>query len=78
MENIKGKLFLVLFITTSTILALGIWNNYRPQIVYASCADIAEKTTNLIKKKDLVVNEDKTFDDALNDCLMDAGYYNNK
>ena len=79
MDNIKGKIFLIVFLVTSTILAMGIWNNYRPQIVYASCADIAEKTTNIIKRKDVLeINEERTFDIALNDCLQDAGYYKNK
>lgn len=58
---------------------MGIWNNYRPQVIYASCSDIAEKTSNLIQKKDIVkVDEEKTFDVALNDCLSGAGYFKEK
>ncbi len=76
MDKYKGKLYLLVFLISSTVLAFGIWNNYRPQIIYASCSDIAEKTANLIQKKDIVkIDEEKTFDVALNDCLTDAGYY---
>jgi hypothetical protein len=76
MEKYKGKLYLTIFILTSLILAIGAWKNYRPQVVYASCADIAEKTANLVQKKDIVkIDEEKTFDVALNDCLTDAGYF---
>jgi len=79
MEKYKGKIFLLIFLVTSVILALGVWNNYRPQVVYASCADIAEKTTNLvIKKEAFEIDEDNTFDQALNNCLMDSGYFEGK
>ena len=76
MENIKGKIYLTVFITVSLILGLGVWNNYRPQIIYASCADIAEKTSNIIQNKEIVmVNEESAFDQNLNDCLSGAGYF---
>ena len=79
MENVKGKLYLVLFLSTAIFLGIGVWKNYRPQVIYASCADIAEKTTNLVQRKEILkIDEDKTFDAALNDCLSDAGYYENK
>ena len=66
----------MVFVFSALILGMGIWNNYRPQIVYASCADIAEKTTNLIQKKDIYkIDSEKTFDEALVDCLSDSGYY---
>jgi hypothetical protein len=79
MKNIKGKIFMLVFIFTALILGLGIWNNYRPQVIYASCSDIAEKTTDIIKRKDVLpINEQKTYDVELNNCLMDAGYFQNK
>lgn len=79
MERYKGKIYLAVFVLTAIILAFGIWTNYRPQIIYASCADIAEKTANLTQKKDILkIDEEKTFDVALNDCLSDAGYYESK
>ncbi|KKQ47110.1 MAG: hypothetical protein US95_C0004G0012 [Candidatus Woesebacteria bacterium GW2011_GWB1_38_5] len=76
MEKYKGKLYLIVFVSSALFLGVGIWNNYRPQIVYASCADIAEKTTNLIQKKDIYkIDTEKTFDEALVDCLSESGYY---
>lgn len=76
MDNIKGKIYLIVFVLAAFILGMGVWNNYRPQIIYASCADIAEKTTNIAQRKDIMkVDEDKTFDVALNECLSESGYY---
>lgn len=75
-ERYKGKLYLTVFIFSALVLGMGVWKNYRPQIVYASCADIAQKTTNLVQKKDIVeIDTEKTFDDALYDCLSNSGYY---
>jgi disulfide bond formation protein DsbB len=79
MGNIKGKLFMLVFIFTSLILGMGVWNNYRPQVIYASCTDIAQKTTDVIVRKEIEnINEQHTFDVELNNCLSDAGYFNNK
>lgn len=79
MDNVKGKVYLIVFSLTAVVLGVGVWNNYRPQVIYASCADIAEKTTNLVQRKEILkIDADKTFDEALNDCLSDAGYYEEK
>ncbi len=68
---------MLIFIFTALILGVGIWKNYRPQVVYASCSDIAEKTTFLIIKKGVEpISEYETYDDVLNNCLSDAGYFN--
>jgi hypothetical protein len=78
-ENYKGKIYLLIFSLTALLLGLGIWNNYRPQIIYAACTDIAEKTSNLVQKKDIVkIDEEKTFDVSLNDCLSNSGYFEKK
>ena len=70
---------MLIFIFTSLILGLGVWNNYRPQVIYASCTDIAQKTTEVILRKDILPpNEQNTFDNELNNCLMDAGYFGDK
>jgi len=72
----KSKIYLVVFIVTASILAWGVWNNYRPQMVYASCADIAEKTSNLRSRKDfLKTDTSKDFEEVFNECLSDAGYF---
>ncbi len=79
MKNIKSKIYLLIFSMTALILGLGVWNNYRPQVIYAACTDIAEKTSNLVQKKDIIrIDEEKTFDVSLNDCLSNAGYFENK
>lgn len=76
MDNIKGRVYLIVFIASAVLLGLGIWKNYRPQVIYASCVDIAEKTTNIVQRKDIFkINEEKTFEDELNSCLSDSGYY---
>ena len=76
MNDIKGKIYMIVFFVTAVILGYGVWKNYRPQVIYASCADIAEKTVNIVQRKDIVaINQDRTFDVALNQCLDDAGYY---
>lgn len=78
MDSLKSKIYLTVFLLAALFLGLGVWNNYRPQIIYASCADMAEKTTNIVQNKDIVqINKDETFDEALNNCLGDAGYYKN-
>ena len=72
----KGKLYLIVFVVTALVLGLGICNNYRPHVIYASCADIAEKTSNLRAKKEIYkVALDEDFDAVFNECLSEAGYY---
>lgn len=68
---------MTVFIVTASILGWGVWSNYRPQVVYASCADIAEKTANLSVKKNLPSDTANDFELLLNECLTDAGYYAN-
>jgi hypothetical protein len=75
MGEYKSKLFLTIFIVSAGILAWGVWKNYKPQVVYASCTDIAEKTANMRKKTDFRPVEDGEFDQILTDCLQGAGYY---
>jgi len=75
MENYKSKIYLIIFIITAGILAWGAWNNYKPQVIYASCADIAEKTTNLQKRTDIIEVGQNEYNKALGDCLHGAGYY---
>lgn len=79
MTRIKDNIYLAIFIITAVILGVGVWNNYRPQVIYASCTDIAEKTTFLIQKKDIVkIDMDNAFNNALNECLLMSGYFDNR
>jgi hypothetical protein len=71
----KGKIYLLIFAVTAGILAWGAWSNYRPQVIYASCADIAEKTTNIQKRINIVEVGQDEYEENLSNCLQDAGYY---
>ena len=75
MEKYKSKIYLLIFIVASGILAWGAWSNYKPQVIYASCADIAQRTSNLMKRTEINVTGDVEFSQNLNDCLDDVGYY---
>jgi hypothetical protein len=75
MEKYKNKIYLLIFLVTSGILAWGAWRNYKPQVIYASCADIAQKTSNLMKRTEINVTGDIEYNENLNDCLYDVGYY---
>ena len=75
MGKYKGKIYLLIFVITAGILAWGAWSNYRPQVIYASCADIAEKTTHLQKRTEIGEVGQEEFDQNLSICLHDAGYY---
>ena len=74
-DQVKSTIFLTIFVLTSAILAWGVWNNYKPQVIYASCTDIAETTTNLRKSKDIVEVGEGEFDSVFNNCLGDSGYF---
>jgi hypothetical protein len=75
MEKYKSKIYLLIFLITSGILAWGAWRNYKPQVIYASCADIAQKTSNLTKRTEIFNTSDGGFNQNLNDCLKNVGYY---
>ena len=75
MEKYKSKIFLLIFLVASSVLAWGAWINYKPQVIYASCADIAQKTSNLKKRTEINVTGEVEYNENLNDCLIDVGYY---
>lgn len=75
MEKYKSKIFLIIFLVTSGILAWGAWKNYKPQVIYASCADIAQRTSNLMKRSEIEKDGEFEYNQNLNDCLYDVGYF---
>ena len=75
-EKHKSKLYLSLFLATAIILAWGAWNNYRPIVIYASCSDIAERTSSIVKRNSIGEKEDANkFEETLGTCLRDSGLY---
>lgn len=70
----KSTFFLLVVSATAFILAWGVWNNYRPSIIYSQCADIAQRTGNLSSRSNLNENE-YDYDSVLNDCLSKSGFY---
>jgi hypothetical protein len=70
-----SKIYLAVFATTAVILAWGVWFNYRPQVIYAGCLDIADKTQSIRTRYNLE-NGTNDSDDVLHSCLQDSGYYN--
>ena len=74
-QKVRSKLFMFIFVATAIILAWGAWNNYRPMVIYASCNDIASKSSNIQKRTEILQDTDQDFDIVLNDCLSSAGYY---
>ena len=75
MEKYKSKIYFFIFLFTAVILAWGAWRNYKPQVIYASCADIAQKTSNFMKRTEINEVGEVEFNQNLNDCLNDVGYY---
>ena len=73
--KIKSFFYVTIFITGAVILAWGIWFNYRPQVVLAACADMAEKSTVFSAKRDIYDNPTDKYDRAYNDCLRNSGIY---
>ena len=73
-EKHKSAFFLFVVSATAFVLAWGVWNNYRPSLIYSQCADIAQKTSNLSSRANL---GDTSFDyDAVfNDCLSKSDFY---
>jgi len=72
-EKIKNKLYLLIFTVTAFVLGWGAWNNYRPQVILASCIDIAERALTVQKRSELFSDTDYAYNKALQDCLRDAG-----
>ena len=70
--TVKGKIYLFVFVSTALLLAWGVWNNYRPQVILATCSDMASKSSSILKKRTLE-NTDYQYNQALQDCLKDAG-----
>ena len=73
-DHIKSKVFLLVFSVTAGLLAWSVWFNYRPQVIYASCVDIADRTQLIEARANLEI-DDQNFDYLLNNCLQDAGYF---
>jgi hypothetical protein len=76
--RIKGKLYLLVFVLTAGILAWGVWFNYRPQVIYAGCMDIADRAFSVRKRVEKIDDPTFEYDKTLNNCLQDAGYYEKK
>lgn len=73
-EKSKSTFFLLVVSATAFILAWGVWNNYRPSLIYSQCADIAQKTSNLSSRSNLEDNS-YNYDQILNECLSKSGLY---
>jgi hypothetical protein len=73
-DNHKGKVYMTVFALAALILGWGVWHNYRPNIILASCSDLAFKATNIHGRYNILENEEYKYDKVLQDCLSDAGY----
>ena len=69
-----SKIYLAVFAIAAGILAWGAWFNYRPQVIYAGCLDIADKTQSIQARYNLDSGTNGN-EDALHNCLQDSGYY---
>ena len=69
----KSKFYLLIFVLTAIVLGWGVWNNYRPRIILASCYDIADRSLNLQKRSSLFEETELTYQETLQGCLRDAG-----
>ena len=58
---------------TAATLGWGVWNNYRPQVILASCSDMADRSLTVQKRSALFVDIQCERDKVLQDCLRDAG-----
>jgi len=75
-EQTRSKIYLTVFAFTAGLLAWGAWTNYRPKIILSSCADIATTTFDVYKRSSIDDKSSYDYNDALEECLLDAGYYN--
>lgn len=67
----KGKAFMVLAGATAAILAIGVWNNYRPTVVMANCAKVADQASRVYTRVNLETDETKTYEELLQECVND-------
>ncbi len=72
-DKLKSKIYLLVFLLTAGILGWGVWANYRPQIILASCTDIAESTGRIYQRASILDNQETKYDEVLHECLRDAG-----
>lgn len=72
-ERHKSKFYLFVFAATATILGWGIWTNFKPHIILASCADIADKSSSVFQRYSIFEDPGKKYDKVLHQCLSDAG-----
>jgi hypothetical protein len=72
-KKYKSKLFLLFFAFSALVLAWGVWTNYRPSIILASCSDIAYKSSSISKRYSILDDTENKYDVYLEGCLHDAG-----
>lgn len=73
MNESKSVAYIIIFASAAFILAWGVWKNYRPQIIYAGCSDIAYKTTSFSKRRDIGTNPDFEYNNNYQTCINEAG-----
>jgi hypothetical protein len=72
----RDKIYIGIFALAAGVLAWGVWFNYRPQVIYAGCLDITDKTSYFQTKYNLET-EKAPSEEVFHNCLHDAGYYGN-
>jgi hypothetical protein len=65
----KSKAYLVFVAAVAAILAWGVFVNYRPLIIAATCSEVAADSSGILTSRYKDINSDYTYEKVKNDCL---------
>lgn len=74
-SDLKSKIFLSVFVISAIVIGWSLWNYIRPQVIQAACQDMAQKSSNIVAKREIEPSIENDYEALFSTCLSDSGIY---
>jgi len=69
----KSKWFLLLVFGVAMLVGWSVYNQYKPYLIQASCSEIAATSSNLIYKRNDILESNHSYEYVKSKCIQDSG-----
>ena len=71
-DTTKSRIHYLILINVCALIAWYFWVNVRPQIIYAACSDVAQKSTSVGSRFNLHFDQEIEYSLEKDDCISNA------